>query len=142
MDLPDVNVLIHAFRTDSPQHPACRSWLDRTFEARQPLAISRQTLASVVRITTNRRSFREASALDDALGFCDDILANHYCDLVEPGRRFWPIFANLLMTTQTTGPTVTNAWFAALAIEWNCEFVTLDRDFARFPGLRCKRPDG
>ena len=28
------------------------------------------------------------------------------------------------------------AWFAALAIEHGCEWVTLDRDFERFPGLR------
>ena len=27
------------------------------------------------------------------------------------------------------------AWYAALAIEHDCTWVTLDRDFARFPGL-------
>jgi predicted nucleic acid-binding protein len=31
---------------------------------------------------------------------------------------------------------VTDAWFAALAIESGCEWITLDRDYARFPGLR------
>jgi hypothetical protein len=35
---------------------------------------------------------------------------------------------------------VTDAWFAALAIEWDCEWITLDRDFARFPGLKWRRP--
>jgi predicted nucleic acid-binding protein len=30
---------------------------------------------------------------------------------------------------------VTDAWFAALAIEWDCEWVTFGRDYARFPGL-------
>ena len=32
------------------------------------------------------------------------------------------------------------AWLAALAIESGCEFVTTDRDFARFPGLRWRHP--
>jgi predicted nucleic acid-binding protein len=35
---------------------------------------------------------------------------------------------------------VTDAWYAALAIEWGCEWVTLDRDYARFPGLRWRVP--
>ncbi len=32
----------------------------------------------------------------------------------------------------SAGPTVTEAWYAAPAIEWGCEWVTLDRDYARF----------
>ena len=31
----------------------------------------------------------------------------------------------------------TDAWYAALAIESGCEWVTFDRGFARFPGLKC-----
>jgi predicted nucleic acid-binding protein len=41
----------------------------------------------------------------------------------------------------TIGPMVTDAWLAALAIEWNCEFVTMDRDFSRFSKLRWKSPN-
>jgi predicted nucleic acid-binding protein len=33
-----------------------------------------------------------------------------------------------------------DAYFAALAIEFGCEWITLDRDFARFKGLRWSRP--
>ena len=28
MILPDVNVLVHAFRSDSTDHHLCRNWLD------------------------------------------------------------------------------------------------------------------
>jgi hypothetical protein len=42
--------------------------------------------------------------------------------------------------TDTRGPRVTDAWYAALAIEWGCEWITLDRDYARFPGLRWRVP--
>jgi uncharacterized protein len=38
--------------------------------------------------------------------------------------------------TGTRGPRVSDGWFAALAIEHGCTFVTFDRDFACFPGLR------
>jgi hypothetical protein len=35
---------------------------------------------------------------------------------------------------------VPDAWLAALAIESGCEFVTTDRDYARFAGLRWRHP--
>jgi len=35
---------------------------------------------------------------------------------------------------------ISDAWFAALAIENACEWITLDRDFARFPGLSWSMP--
>jgi predicted nucleic acid-binding protein len=37
-------------------------------------------------------------------------------------------------------PRVDDARFAALAIEAGCEWITLDRDYARFPGLRWRVP--
>jgi len=40
------------------------------------------------------------------------------------------------------GPRVADAWFAALAIERGCTWITLDRDYARFPGLDWEEPDG
>jgi hypothetical protein len=38
------------------------------------------------------------------------------------------------------GNLVPDAFLAALAIESGSEWVTADRDFARFPGLRWRHP--
>ena len=38
------------------------------------------------------------------------------------------------------GPRVADAWFAALAIEGGCEWITFDRDYSRFPGLKWQVP--
>ena len=35
---------------------------------------------------------------------------------------------------------IPDAYFAALAIEFGTEWVTTDRDYARFPGLRWRHP--
>jgi hypothetical protein len=59
---------------------------------------------------------------------------------VEPGERNFEIFKRLCIETATGGPRVTDAWFAALAIEWGCEWITLDRDYARFPSLKLRAP--
>jgi predicted nucleic acid-binding protein len=59
---------------------------------------------------------------------------------VQPGDRHWPIFIDLCRRADTRGNHVPDAWFAALAIEWGCDWVTLDRDYARFPGLVWRTP--
>ncbi len=74
MILPDGNVLVHAFRSDSSNHETCATWIDGVVNG-------------------------------DARG-------------------------NLMP----------DVWFAALAIESGCEWITFDRDFARFPGLRWRVP--
>lgn len=140
MKLADVNVMLYAFRGDMPQHAICKPWLDRLVLSDGPFAVSLQVLSAVVRITTRVSFNLNPSTLDDAFGFCQDVLGQPNCRVVEPGERHWPIFERLCRDTDTTGPRVTDAWFAALAIEHGCEWVTLDRDFARFPGLKWSVP--
>jgi toxin-antitoxin system PIN domain toxin len=140
MILPDVNVLIYAFRQDVPQHAVCRPWLNTIVENDALFGVSPHTLTAVVRITTNPRVFRVPSALSEAFRFCDDLLGQPHCQVVEPGERHWNIFKRLCLETDTRGPRVSDAWFAALAIESGCEWITLDRDYARFPGLKWRVP--
>jgi hypothetical protein len=59
---------------------------------------------------------------------------------VRPGDRHWEIFKRLCLETGTRGPRVTDAWFAALAIEHACTWITYDRDYARFPDLDWREP--
>jgi len=138
--LPDVNVLIHAFRPDSSQHPVCRAWLAGVISADARFGLSRLVLSAVVRITTDHRAFRPPSEIGDAFGFCEDLMGQPHSQMVEPGERHWDIFRRLCIETNMRGRRVTDAWFAALAIEWGCQWITFDRDYARFPGLNWSRP--
>ena len=140
MILPDVNVLIYAFRTDVLQYAACRAWLDSIVASDSRFGVSPLALAAIVRITTNPRSYKEPSTLVEAFGFCEDILSQPNCQIVEPGERHFDIFKRLCTETDTRGSRTTDAWYAALAIEWGCEWITLDRDYARFPGLKWRIP--
>ena len=141
MILPDVNVLIYAFRKEAPQHAICRGWLDRVVLGAERFGLSPLSLAAVVRITTNVRTYAIPSSFESAFGFCQDLLGQPHCQIVEPQDRHWDIFKRLCIETDTRGPRVTDAWYAALAIEWGCEWVTLDRDYARFPGLHWRTPE-
>lgn len=140
MILPDVNVLIGAFRRDMPQHSLCRAWLGSVINGDSRFGMSPLALSAVVRITTNVRAFNPPSPVEEAFGFCEDILGQPHCQIVEPAKRHWDIFKRLCIDTDTRGPRVSDAWFAALAIEQGCEWITLDRDYARFPGLKWQMP--
>jgi hypothetical protein len=52
-----------------------------------------------------------------------------------PGDQHWPIFESVCQQSQSNGNVAQDAWFAALAIEFGCEWITTDRDYARFEGL-------
>jgi toxin-antitoxin system PIN domain toxin len=140
MILPDVNILIYAFRKDASHHKVCRTWLNELVEGDSRFGVSPLVLAAFVRIATNHRVFGIPSALEEAFGFCADLLGQPHCQPIEPGDRHWTIFQQLCLETETRGPRVSDAWFAALAIESGCTWITMDRDFARFPGLKWRRP--
>ena len=71
MILPDVNVLVHAFRSDSSNHDTCRAWLDGVVNGDARYGMAPQILSGVVRITTHPKVFAEPSTLDEVFRFCD-----------------------------------------------------------------------
>ncbi len=140
MILPDVNVLVHAFRSDSPDHRAARGWLDKLVNGSSRYAMAPLVLSGVVRIATHPRVFAEPSSLEESLAFCRQLFDQPHCVPVREGERHWEIFSRLCRDSDARGNLVPDAWLAALAIEAGCEWITLDRDFARFEGLKWSLP--
>ena len=140
MNLADVNVLVHALRGDSANHSRCRTWLEREIASEGRFGVAPQVLAGVVRVVTHPRIYATPTPPSLALGFCDAILAAPGAVRLEPGPQHWETFRRLVSETRTQGNLVPDAWFAALAIEHGCTWVTLDRDFSIFRGLRLAAP--
>jgi uncharacterized protein len=134
--LPDVNVLLYAFRPDAENHIAYRTWLDEVINGQAAYGMSPQVLASVIRLATHPRVFVRPDPLADVLAFATTILEQPHCQIVEPGPRHWGIFTRLSKSANAYGNLVQDAWLAALAIESGCEWITNDRDYARFDGLQ------
>ena len=107
---------------------------------REAYGISPQTLCSLVRISTHPRIYARPSRLDEALAFAQALIEQPIATVVVPGERHWTIFDALCREAAAAGNLVQDAWFAALAIEAGCEWVTTDRDYARFKGLRWRTP--
>jgi len=140
MMLPDVSVLVHAHREDASLHDTCLRWLDEILNGEQAYAVSELVLSGFLRVVTHPRVFSPPSPLERALKFTTEIREQPHCVIASPGPRHWSIFTGLCRTASARGNLVPDAYFAALAIEAGCEWVTTDRDYSRFPGLRWRHP--
>jgi toxin-antitoxin system PIN domain toxin len=138
--LPDVNVLIYAFRADSTRHRICKRWLDGIVLGNAQFGLSPLALSAVARIATNPRVFKQPSSIEEVFAFCENLLGQPNCAPVRAGPRHWSIFTRICVEVGITGPRITDAWFAALAIEHGCVWVTYDRDYTRFPELNWREP--
>lgn len=140
MILPDVNVLLYAFRSDSADHGRYRAWLESVVNGPEAYGVSPQVLAALVRVTTHPKIFSRPSRLEDAFAFNRTLLSQPNATLVNPAERHWGIFEALCRQAAAAGNLVQDAWFAALAIEAGCEWISTDRDYARFEGLAWRAP--
>jgi toxin-antitoxin system PIN domain toxin len=136
----DVNVLLNAHRVEQPDHEVARRLLERTVGDARPFALSELILSSFVRIATHRRVLKPPTPLRDALDFCDGLRSRPNARIVSPGARHWTLFTDLCRQADAVGNLATDAYLAALAIESGCEWVSFDRDFARFAGLSWRSP--
>ena len=96
MILPDVNVLLYAFRADSPRHAVCKPWLDGVLLRDAQFGLSPLALSAVARIATNPRIFKQPSSVEEA-AFCDNLLGQPHCEQVHPGPRHWSIFKRICL---------------------------------------------
>jgi len=140
MLLPDVNVLVYAFRRESLDHDRHRSWLDSLVNGRSDFALSELVVSGVLRVVTNPRVFRTPTPPELAVEFVESIMSSPACRVLRPGDRHLGIFLDFVRSMQLRGNDVADAFHAALAIESGSEWVTADRGFSRFDGLRWHPP--
>ena len=140
MVLLDVNVLVNAMREDAPDHARLRAYVDALRRAPEPFGVSELVLSATLRVLTHARVFTPPTPLQIALDFVDTLRRSPNAVVVSAGARHWEIFIGLIESSRATGNLIADAWHAALAIEHGCEWISDDADFARFAGLRWRRP--
>jgi uncharacterized protein len=138
--LIDVNILVYAHRADVENHERYHDWLTNTINNDAAYGVSDLVLSGFLRIVTHPRIFHDTTPLKVALGFIEEIRERPNCVLISPGGRHWEIFINLCKSSGARGNLIPDAYLAALAIESGTEWITSDRDYARFTGLRWRHP--
>lgn len=140
MVLLDVNVLVNAMREDAPGHGVVHAYVESLRTAPEPFGLSDIALSGALRVLTHPRVFKPPTPAQHARDYVASLRASPNAVILAPGNRHWSLFLMLLEQSGAVGNTVSNAWFAALAMEHGCEWVSDDSDFARFTGLRWRRP--
>jgi toxin-antitoxin system PIN domain toxin len=140
VQLVDVNVLVYAHREDTPDHDRFLSWLENWIDSDAAFGISNLVLSGFLRVVTHPRVFRRPTPIKVALEFVDSIRQRPNCVPIGPGPRHWDIFEGLCRSSAAKGNLVPDAYLAAIAIESGSEWVTTDRDYSRFDGLRWRHP--
>lgn len=129
--LPDINVLVAAYRSDHPHHANGAEWLNNTLADSggvKRLVLPMQVLAGFMRIVTNVRIFPDASSTHHALQFLDWLIDDARVSMMVQGSE-WPEFRKLVHGRQLRANDVPDAWLAALSISFSEPLVTFDKGF-------------
>lgn len=140
MILCDANVLVYAHKEGADRHDEYRTWVEEAMNGDEAFGVSDFVLSSVLRIVTHPRVFDPPSTWHQARDFADAVRSAPSAVRVAPGPRHWQIFIELGDKAGVRGNLVPDAYLAALAIESGSEWITADRGFARYPGLRVRHP--
>jgi toxin-antitoxin system PIN domain toxin len=133
MKLLDVNILVHA-------HREMKEWLETALDQPEGVAVSELVLSGCLRVITHPKVFKRPTPLPVALQFIESLRNLDNVRVIAPGEKHWAIFVGLCRKSDARGNLVPDAYHAALAVETGCEWITLDRGFARFQGLRLVHP--
>ena len=136
----DANVLLYAYDRGSRFHVPCRAWFEAALSGSDSLGLPWQSVLAFIRIATNPRVYERPMALDTACATVSAWLARPQVQIPEPAARYWEILRALLQEARVTGPLVTDAALAAIALECGATLCTTDRDFRRFESLKLLDP--
>jgi hypothetical protein len=134
--LPDVNVLVYAYRREAEDHDAYAAWLTALVAGQDELALVDHCLTGFLRIVTNPRILADPAPASDALRFVDRLRVARRGRPVAATTATWEVVAGHISQDRgIRGNLVPDAYLAALAVSHGCRLATADRGFARFPSL-------
>jgi toxin-antitoxin system PIN domain toxin len=140
MIVVDANLLIYSYDTEALDHVKSSAWVAKVFSGAETVGLPWQTVTAFLRVVTNRRLPGKRVTLQEAIVVVEEWLEQPNVRILAPGENHWPLLKRLMMEGAASGPLVTDAQLAALAIEYGGVLYTADQDFARFPGLRWVNP--
>lgn len=137
MKLPDTNLLVYSINEASPLRQQASGWLEQAFNSEAGVGFAWLALVGFVRMTTQRAILSTPLTVAQAIGLMDDWLTHPRAKILSPTVRHADILSKLLLVAGSAGNLTNDAHLAALAIEHNATVGTFDRDFKKFPGVKC-----
>jgi hypothetical protein len=138
--LPDINLLVYTYNSDSPWHHGARAWWEECLSGTAPVGLPWVVLLGYLRLMTSRNVLVDPFSVEEALGHIRSWLERPQVQILHPGPRHLALLEDLLRFSPITGSFTTDAHLAALAIEHQAELCSNDGDFSVFPDLRWTNP--
>jgi hypothetical protein len=140
MTILDANILLYATDAAAPQYRAVSDWLKKSLAGGEVVGLPWITLWAFLRVSTNSRLWANPKSGSEASGLIRLWLAQPGVVVPEPGPGHAAIIERLIGEYSVTGPLMTDAALAALAIEHGAVLASTDQDFRRFPEVRWVNP--
>jgi toxin-antitoxin system PIN domain toxin len=137
----DTNILVYARREETPFHRQAYNLLKELASGGDPWGLPWPCVYEFLRIVTHPRVFDPPTRLEDAVEDLESLFKSPSLVLLGEGPAHPSHLGRAIRGGHASGNLVHDAHIAALAIEHGVqELWTIDRDFARFPGLRIRNP--
>ena len=136
----DANLLLYARNSADPRHERASDVVEKALNGPRRVGLPWQTLTAFLRIATHPRVFPAPLSADAAAQQVEEWLAAPSAWVPVPTPRHDEVLLPLLRQQRITGPLVSDAHLAALALEHGVEIWSTDADFARFDGLAWHDP--
>lgn len=140
MVIPDVNVLLYAYDTESPRHAPCATWLSAALSGSEGVGLSFVVALGFIRLATHPSVWTRPMSTTEAISIVRSWLARPQVRLLQPTDPYWETLDAVAADARAVGWLVMDAHLAALAKEHGATVVTTDRDFRRFSGVRLIDP--
>ena len=137
----DVNILLYASDTSSPQHAKATTFLTACATGNEMFCLACLTLMSYVRMATHPAIFRRPLSHADAMRNVEAIVSTPMCRVIGEETGFWDVYRRLTDEVPTRGNLVPDAHLAAVLLQHGVvQIYTHDRDFRKFSALRVIDP--
>lgn len=140
MILVDANILLYAEDALHPNNKKAKLWWDEQLSGNNSVCLCWQVINAFIRISTNHRVFKKPLILTQAIERVQSWLNQPCVCIIKPTQNHWSVYKDVLAAGQATANLVSDAYLAALALQYNCILFSTDADFARFPRLKWKNP--
>ena len=140
MIVPDINLLVYAYNDGAPDHEAAGRWWEGLVNGAERVGVPWMVSTGFVRLMTHPRALTAPIAPVDAIAHVRDWFRYPHVSPINPGADHLAHVQRNLEAAGVGANLVTDAHIAALAMEYQAEVHSNDRDFSRFPGLRWRNP--